>query len=327
MRKLLLSAVVLVLASAPASAAPPAVGDLLHLVPSDAQAIVAIDSATLRAHPLVQSWLERQHAWMATDETLKRFLDDAGLDPVRDVDLLLVAASGEGGEMSGVVFLVGRYDPAALGSALTARGASPIEVAGTPAFRLPDSGRCGAPAVLVQRSQNLVIVGDETAVAATLAAPHAVPPLIAAELAAGSVDLKAPFWMAATVPANLRRRAGEAADHVHGEGSEPVRGALLASGTVQKILIRGYLDDSLRLVGTAVADTAENAGLLRDTAKGILAAARLHAQDACPELVDVLRNVDLSVDGAVLSGTGSVPIALLEKLAAAHAARHSGDEL
>ncbi len=327
MRKWLVITAVLALAATLASAAPMTTGDLLRLVPQGAKAIVAIDSAALRAHPSVQSWLAEQHAWAATDETLRRFLDDAGLDPLRDVDLILLAVTGEGSATRGVVFLIGRYDAGALNSALTARGASPFTLAGVPALRLPDSGHCGAPPVMLQRSSDLVIVGDETSVAATVAPEHAIPDLVAGEIADGRIDLRAPFWMAATVPAAARRHAGEAAEHARGEGSEALRGALLASGTVQKVTARAYLDDSLRVFGAAVADSAEDAGLLRDAVKGAVAAARLHVQGASPELVDVLRGVEIAVDGAVVTGKGSIPVALLEKLRANHSKGHGPDAI
>jgi hypothetical protein len=327
MKRLVLVSVLLTLAASIAMAAPPTTADLLRLVPEGAQAIVAIDSAALRTHPAVQTWLARQRAWAATDEKLKRFLDDAGLDPVRDVDLLVLAALGSDRETTGVALLVGRYDPTALGAALTARGASSFALAGVPAFRLPDSGHHGSQAVLAQRSPELVIVGDEAAVTAAYAAPHAVSPLIAGDIAAGNLDLHAPFWMVAAVPAGARRQAGDSADQVHGEGSDSVRGMLLASGTVQKVIAQAYLGDSLRFVVAAVADTAENAGLLRDAAKGALAAMRLHLQESAPDLVEVLRNIDLRADGTVVSGKGSIPLALLEKLAAHHKAGHEGEKL
>lgn len=327
MKRLGLASVLFAVAATLAMAAPPTTGDLLRLVPDGAQAVVAIDSAALRAHPAVQTWLARQHAWAATDEELKRFLDDSGLDPVRDVDLLVLAALGSGQQTTGVALLVGRYDSAALGVALTARGASSFALAGAPAFRLPDSEHCGRQAVLAQRSTELVIVGDEAAVTATLSVPHAVSPLVAGEIAAGSLDLHAPFWIVAAVPAEVHRHVGETVDHVHGEGSDSVRGVLLASGAVQKVIAQAYLDDSLRVVGTGVADTAENAGLLRDAAKGALAAMRLHLQGSAPELVEVLRNVEIRADGTAVSAKGVIPLALLEKLAAEHKAGHPGDEL
>jgi hypothetical protein len=68
----------------------------------------------------------------------------------------------------------------------------------------------------------------------------------------------------------------------------------------------------------AVADTAENAELLRDAVKGAIAAARLHAQGTSPELVNVLRNIEVSVSGTDLSASGAVPVSLLEKLVAEH---------
>ena len=327
MRKLLSVMFALALTGSLASAASPTTADLLRLVPEGAQAIVSIDSAALRVHPFVQSWLAGQHAWAATDETLKHFLDDAGLDPVRDVDLILLAAVGDGRETAGVVFLVGHFDAAALASALTARGASAFTLAGVPALRLPESGHCAAPAVLVQRSADLVIVGEEASVAAAVAPAHGIPALVSAEIAAGEIDLAAPFWMAAAVPAAARRHVGETAAHMQGEGSESIRGALLASGAVQKVIVRAYLDDSLRVLASAVTDTAEDADLLRDTIKGAIAAARLHLQASSPELVDVLRGIEVSADGAAVSGKGAIPIALLEKVRAEHKASHGSDEL
>ncbi len=327
MRKHLVITAVLALAAALASAAPPTAADLLRLVPDGAQAIVAIDAAALRAHPFVQTWLAEQHLWAPTDETLKLFLDDAGLDPVRDVDLILLAAPGGENEGKGVVFLVGRYDPAALAAALTARGASPLTLAGVPALTLPNSGRCGAPAVLVQRSAELVIVGDEASVAASLVPAHAIPDLVAGEIAAGRIDLRAPFWMAATVPAAAHRHVDEAAARVGGEDGEPIRGALLAAGTVRRVTARAYLDDSLRVYGAAVADTAENAELLRDAVKGALAVARLHVQSASPELVEVLRGVEILAEGGVVSGKATIPLAALESMRARHRSSHGSDAI
>jgi hypothetical protein len=137
--------------------------------------------------------------------------------------------------------------------------------------------------------------------------------LLAGEVAAGRLDVHTPFWMAAVVP--LRHHAGAAEERVHGDGAESVRGVVLASGTVRRVVAQATLDDALRFSGTAVADTAENAELLRDTLKGALAAARLHFQDSSPKLVDVLRGVQIRLDGPVITAKGAIPVALLEKLA------------
>jgi len=47
---------------------------------------------------------------------------------------------------------------------------------------------------------------------------------------------------------------------------------------------------------------------------------RLNFQDKSPELVDVLRSVEVKVKANEVSVVGSVPIALLQKLAAEHKA-------
>ena len=89
---------------------------------------------------------------------------------------------------------------------------------------------------------------------------------------------------------------------------------LRASSVISRVTLQASLGDELAVSGAAVADTAENAELLRDAVKGAIAAVRLEAQNRAPELVGVLRDVKVSVDGAVVRGAGSVPVALVEKL-------------
>jgi hypothetical protein len=319
MKKLFLLALVLALAAPLAAAAPPAIGELLRSVPAGAQAVVAVDSATLRSHPKVQDWLLHQHSWTGANDDPRQFLTDAGIDPLRDVDAMVVAILGEGDATSAVALFAGRYDQASLGAALLKRGAQPLALGRVQAYRLPDKGHHGSRAVvLAQPSPELVIVGEESAVQAAIAPPHAVVSLVQTEILARHIDLKAPFWVVATVPAKIHEKASEAAEHAHGEGSEPVHSVFVASGTVQRVAMQAFLDDSLRFSGVAVTDTPENAELLRDAVKGAIAAARLHAQAQAPELVSVLRDIEVSVKGTEVSASGAVPLALLEKLVAEH---------
>jgi hypothetical protein len=320
MKRPVLLALVVALASPFAGAATPSVGQLLRSVPADARVIVAVDSAALRVHPKVQEWLLRQHAWTGADQELHGFLSDAGLDPLRDVDAMVVAVLGEGDTTHAVALFAGRYDPAALGAALVKRGAQPYSLGKTQAYRLASSGEHhGARgAILAQPAPDLVIVGDRSAVDAALMAPHAIAPLAQGEIAAGHIDVRAPFWVVATVPPRAQEKAREAVGSAHGEGTETVRSVMFASGAITRVAIQAFLDDSLRFSGVAVADTAENAELLRDAVKGAIAAARLHAQGTSPELVNVLRNIDVSVSGTDLSASGAVPVSLVEKLVTEH---------
>ena len=319
MKRLALIIVILAFVSQFAAAAPPAVGELLRSVPTSARVIIAVDSAALRSHPKVQDWLLRQHAWTGADQDLRTFLADAGLDPVRDVDAMVAVVLGEDDSTSAVALFAGRYDQASLGAALVKRGSQPLTLGNVRAYRLPAEGHHGSKdVVLALPSPDLVIVGEETAVQATLSPPHPVATLAEREIAAGHIDLRAPFWMVATIPQETQQKAQEAAGHVHGEGPEAVRSVVFASGAIRRVAGQAFLDESLRFSGVAVADTAENAGLLRDAVKGAIAAARLHAQANSPELVNVLRDIEVTVSGADVSASGAVPLAVLEKLAAEH---------
>lgn len=322
MKRLLFASLILTLLAPLAVAAPPTVGELLRSVPTGARAIVAVDSAALRSHPKVQDWLLRQHAWTGADQDFRSFLADAGLDPLRDVDAMVVAVLAEGDETRAVAFFSGRYDPSSLGAALVKRGAQPLALGAFQGYRLPSSGHHHgeAPPVLAQPSPELVIVGDETAVRAALAPAGAVAALAQGEISTGHIDLRAPFWVVAMVPPEAQQKAREVAEHTDGEDSETVRNVLFASGAVQRVAGQAFLDDSLRFSGVAVADTAENAGLLRDAVKGAIAALRLHVRTKSPELVEVLRDIEVTVSGNDITVSGAVPLALLEKLAAEHGA-------
>jgi hypothetical protein len=318
-----IASLVLALAAPFAAAAPPPVGDLLRSVPESARVVVAVDTAALRSVPTVQDWLLHHQRWTGADQDLRQFLADAGLDPIHDVDAMVVAVLGEGPETGAVALFAGRFAPTPLAAALVKRGAEAFAIGGVPAFRLPPSDdRHGKPAVLAQPSPDLVVVGNESAVRAALEPPHAVDPLVEKELAAGHIDLRAPFWVVATVPAQARAHAAEAAGRAHGEGGDAMRDVVVASGAVQRIAVQAFLDDSLKLTGIAVADTPENAELLRDAAKGALAVARLHAEQQAPELVNVLRAVQVVQSGSEVSVSGSVPLAVIEKLTAEHKAMH-----
>jgi hypothetical protein len=320
MKKLVI-AVILTLILAPClAAAPPSVQDLLRWVPASAQVVMAVNGAALRAHPLVQSWLlEHPAGWSGVDTDLKRFLEDAGLDPVRDVDAMVVATSALGsGHNGGFAVFAGHYDVAALGTAFAKRGGVAEKIAGTTVYSFTsEHGKSGGVALF---SNDLVIAGDEATLRTVLGQPAVSSNLASQEIAAGHIDPRAPFWLAAVIPEQARAKATELSQRMHGEGSNAVSGVVAASGAVQRATLQAFLDDNLRLSGLAQANTAENAELLRDLVKGALATMRLNFQEKSPELVEVLRNVEVKVKANEVSVAGSIPIALLQKLAAEHKA-------
>lgn len=326
MKALLRLAIVLSLVAAPVLAAPPTVNDLLRYVPADAQVVMSVDTAALRVHPFIQGWiLEHQAGWTGVDSDVQRFLSDAGLDPLRDVDLMVVAANPKQGGGHALALFAGRYDPSSLGAAIVARGGRAETVNGVPLYLAREGSTDGA--ALALPSAELVIAGDEAAVRAALGSRAAGRTLVGAAVAMGQIDLRAPFWLVALVPDEVRQGAGTAATEVHGEHADAVRSVLAAGGTVQRVAMQARLDQELTLTGVATTDTAENAELVRDAVKGALAAARLKLGNQEPELVEVLRDVQVQVKDTEVSVQMVIPLPLVEKLSRTAHHRHGTAEI
>jgi len=314
MRRHVLFLFALVLASA-AVAAPPTVGDLLGKVPAAARVVVAVDAAALREHPVVQQWLAERHtAWSGLDDETDSFLRDSGLVPERDVEAMVAAVTPTDDRASFVVFFAGRFDPAALGAALTARGAQAIQLSGGAGYLLPSEG--GGTGTVALLAPDLIVLGDEASVRG-LTIFAAGSPLVAEEVAARRIDPAAHFFFVADLPPRQSATGGdEATEH------DSLQQVVEASGAVRRVGLQATLGEALALKGFATADSPENAELLRDAVKGAIAAMRLQAQEKAPELVDVLRGVDVRLDGTRVSGAVAVPVVVIEKVLREHAAAH-----
>ncbi len=314
MRKVAILATAVLLAAPLWAATVPA--DLVGYLPADAQVALAVDVAALRTNPTVQQWLlEHQAPWSGVDDDAAAFLRDAGLDPVKDVDAMVVGVALKDGREEALALFAGRFDPASMGSALLARGATVVPLPGGAAYRMTDRDASGTEhSALVYPLAGLVMVGSDRAVAAAAMRRPAGNPLVDAEVAAGRLDTAAHLWFVADVAAHAPR-AAEMAEAAEGAGD--VRDVLLASRTVRRVTGQALLGTSLEVRGFAQADTPDNAELLRDAVKGALAAMRLHAQEIAPELVEVLRDVRVGLDGTLVSVEGTVPVALIQRHAAA----------
>ncbi len=330
MRRLTTLAAAAVLFAAPLLAAPPTTKELLRFVPAGATAVIGTDLAALRQQPRAQAWLkEHQARWSGVGDQ-DEFFRDAGLDPARDVDTTVVAVTGSEDDHGFLAAFGGRYDAAALAAALVKRGATKVDAAGTTLYQLPreHEGHHGAQ-VLVWPSNDTVLVGTLGDLEAALTGGAAGSALVDSAVAVGHVDLRAPFWMVADVPAQLREHAARGAQKSGESGSPAVHDVLSASAAVQRVAGYATVGDVLALHGFATANNAENAGLLRDTIKGALAAMRLHAQNSEPELVEVLRDVKVSVEGDEIEVNAAIPMTVLDQLASrarAHTHRDHGEQ-
>src|SRR5205085_3932073 len=120
MKKLFLAAALLVAATA-AFARTDAIG----LVPNDAVSVGVVKLAELRTSPLSGA-LFQQTAHATMDADAVAFLTDAGLQPSKDIDVVVFATSPRtalGSDADVLIALDGRFNVERLGAALTSRGA------------------------------------------------------------------------------------------------------------------------------------------------------------------------------------------------------------
>lgn len=309
MKKHLLSVVALVLAIAPAAFAKT---DAMSLIPNDAVSIGVVRLADMRNSPL-SSALFQQTAHVSMDDDAVKFLRDAGLQPTRDVDVVVFTTSPRtalGGEADILIAADGRFNVERLSSALETRGATRKSSPHGSYLLIPhsDHDRDRGPMVVAFPDPHLAVLGSEAAVIEALTSHAAGGTSFSASSGLGRdlarVDPHATAWVVVDV-ARAQRLAG--APHIgsHGDSAQIIGSALKSMSTVA--LWATDSGDSLKLSATGLSHDSETLGLLEDTIRGGLSALRLAVQDQSPELVSVLRKFQVSRtdDSVTVSGTVS----------------------
>ncbi|MCU1246757.1 MAG: hypothetical protein JWN02_2667 [Acidobacteria bacterium] len=287
------------------SAAPLfAKSDAMSLIPGDAVSVGVVHLAELRQSPL-SSTLFQQTDKISTQGDAEKFLTDAGLQPSKDVDLLVVSTSPKtalGSEADILVAAEGRFNIDRLTKALVERGA----VKKGAYYVLPEKNDKGQTAAVAFPDEHLALMGTEGAVSEALATRSQGGGgtfMSASGLGrdAARIDAHASAWAIFDV-ARVTRLTG--VPHV---GSS-AQGQALSSAikNVSTVAIWATdAGDSLKLGGFGLTGDAETLGLLEDTLRGALAAMRLAVQDKSPELVSVLRKftVTRTNDSVAISGS------------------------
>ena len=302
MKKLLLACAAIALAF-PAFAK----NDALSLIPNDAVTVGVVRLADMRSSPL-SSTLFQQTDKVSTNGDAEVFLREAGLQPTRDIDVIMVATSPRatlGRDAEVLVAADGRFDVDRLTKALDSRGAT--RTANSEYFLLPnsDGDRIGAVAF---PDSHLALVGTIEAVKAALdaRARGGTTFMSASGLARDlpRIDPHATAWAIVDVA-----RAQRLADGPH-VSNRTTSGAALNSALKTMTTVALWATDSgdaLKLGAFGLSRDPETLQLVEDTLRGALAAMRLAVQDKQPQLVSVLRkfNVARSDDSVTISG--SVP--------------------
>ncbi len=297
-------------------------GGAMSLVPRDAVSVGVVHLAEMRTSPL-SAMLFKQTDSVSAHGDAERFLNDAGLQPSKDIDLVVVAltpVSALGTDSRTLVAAEGRFNTDRLKQALRSRGVAEKKTDHGSYFLLPegDKEKDGRGAVAFADA-HLAIAGDEASVVQALAdrASGGTAFTTAGGLAheLRRIDPHATAW--ALVDVTRAQRLANA-PHIGSRTSsaQQINAALNHVSTVALWAVDG--GSELRLGGFGVANDAETLQLLEDTLRGGLAALRLAVQDKSPDLVSVLRRFDVKRTDDSVTISGSVPAESLKKLSENH---------
>jgi hypothetical protein len=315
MRKLLVAAALTLVATAAL-----AKNDALSLIPNDAVTVGVVHLNLIRTSPLAATLLEHTDNVSSNGEADK-FLTEAGLDPMKDVDIVVVATSPHTNlsHNADVVVLVdGRFNVGRLTKALIGRGAVKKNGTNGAYFLLPDSENKGAVAF---PDGHLAIIGNESAVNEALGTRSSGGSSFNVSLLGGNLarlDPNATAWALVDVT-RASRLSG--APHVP-RGTDTAHEALATA--VRNVSTIGIwatdTGDTLKLGAFGLANDTETLGLLEDTLRGVLSAMRLAVKDSQPDLVSVLRRFDIERTGDSVRISGTIPADSVRKMMVKHKA-------
>jgi hypothetical protein len=291
--------------------------DALSLVPADAVTVGMVKLSELRTSPL-SGFLFQHTDKITADGEGDRFLDDAGLDLTKDVDVLVVATSPKtrfGNEPEIVVIADGRFNVERLTKALLARGA----VKKDSYFTFPESENNDRhQGAVAFPSASLAIVGSESAVVEALAARAngGTGWLGASALGqdASRIDPSANAWAVVDVTRSIRLSGKTRVPNRNDASGQALQAAIKSVSTVA--LWGTDTGDSLKLGAFGLTSDTDTLMLLEDTLRGALAAARLAVKDKQPDLVSVLRRFQVERTDNSVRITGTIPGESIRKLLA-----------
>ncbi len=308
MKRQFVAVAILALALAPAAFAK---NDAMSLIPNDSVSVGVVRLADMRSSPLSAA-LFAQTAHISNDGDAEKFLIEAGLQPTKDVDVVVFATSPRsnlGSDADVLIAADGRFNVDRLTSALVARGAVKKTSAHGTYFALPDKGSEGNhPGVVSFPDAHLALIGSESAVVAALNNRAAGGTSFATASGLGRdmarVDAHATAFVLVDVP--RAQRITGAPKMAGGSAQSQALGTALKNVSTVAIWATDS-GDSLKLSAIGISTDAETLGLVEDTLRGALSAMRLAVQDQSPDLVSTLRRFTVTKTDNSVSISGSVP--------------------
>ena len=280
--------------------------DALGMVPNDAVSVGVVKLAEMRSSPLSGA-LFQQTAHASMDADAEAFLRDAGLQPSKDVDVVVFATSPRttlGNDADVLIAVDGRFNVERLAAALVARGA----VKKNGYYLLPEKSHPERQPVVAFPDGHLALIGSENAVAEALASRASGGTSFFTASGLGRdlsrVDPKATAWVLIDVT-RAQRIVGAPKMNTNSAPGMAISSALKTVSTVA--LWATDTGDAIKLGAFGLAHDTETLQLLEDTLRGALSAARLAVQDKSPEMVSTLRRFSVSRSDDSVTVSGSVP--------------------
>jgi hypothetical protein len=306
MKRHFLAVAILALALAPAAFAK---GDAMSLIPNDAVSVGVVRLADMRTSPLSAA-LFAQTANITNDDDAMAFLRDSGLQPTKDVDVVVFATSPRtnlGSEADFLIAADGRFNIERLTAALVSRGAIKKASENGAYFKMPAKSGETHQGVVAFPDAHLALIGSEAAVLNALASRATGGTTFATTTGLGRdmarIDAHATAFVLVDVP-RAQRITGAPKLGGSGAQSQAIGTALKNVSTVA--LWATDNGDSLKLSALGLSSDSETLGLVEDTLRGALSAMRLAVQEQSPDLVSTLRKFTVARTDNSVSISGSV---------------------
>src|SRR5437660_1961695 len=287
MKKQFLAVAILALALAPAAFAS---SGAMSLIPNNSVSVGVVRLNDMRSSPLSAA-LFSQTAKISNDDDAVAFLRDAGLQPTKDVDVVVFATSPRtnlGSEADFLIAADGRFNVDRLTSALVSRGAVKKTSAHGTYLVMPQKSGESHQGVVAFPDAHLALVGSEGAVLEALASRAAGGTTFATTTGLGRdmarIDAHATAFVLVDVPRAQRITGAPKM------GSSPQSQAIgTALKNVSTVAIWATdTGDSLKLSAFGLSSDSETLGLVEDTLRGALSAMRLAVQDQPSDLATTL---------------------------------------
>ncbi|HYK92367.1 MAG TPA: hypothetical protein VE398_26635 [Acidobacteriota bacterium] len=288
-------------------ASVPDLPEVIRYLPADYQVVFGMNVDRFVKSPVFMKFQEQHGQEFATN--LQEIITKTGVDPTRDLHYLVAAGrSLEGHKGTGVVVAIGSFDESKITAFIKSKAPTPpfefTYTDGTHVLMIPesDSSKPSKGVAFIKPSE--IALGDQDSLKALLDTRASNGAGIASNPVLGplinSLHPDEMFWFAGDAGSILSKAPT----------NTPFGGSISA---IQSVVGTLNLDQAVVGKITANAKDLESAQKLTDVARGFVALGQL-AGDQNPDLTELLKGINISVDKTQVSLVLNFPFELLDKL-------------